>query len=42
MMKKHGINAIMDFTSMAYKQFGMRLVILAAYLDDDDDPAVSL
>jgi hypothetical protein len=42
MMKKHGIKAIKDFTSTAYKQFGMRLVILAAFVDDDGDPAISL
>jgi len=42
MLKKHGIKAIKDFTSTAYKQFGMRLVILAAFVDDDGDPAISL
>jgi hypothetical protein len=42
MMKKHANNAMKDFTSLAYKQFGMRLVILGAFVDDEGEPAISL
>ena len=35
MMSKHGTKAVREFTSAAYKQFGMRVVILAAYMDAD-------
>jgi hypothetical protein len=42
MMRDHRVKAIKDFTSTAYQQFGMHLVILAAFLNDDDDPAISL
>jgi len=42
MMKKYAVNAIKDFTSTAYNQFGMRLVILGAFVDDEGEPAISL
>jgi hypothetical protein len=41
-MAKHGARAVREFTSAAYGQFGMRIVILAACLDIDGEPAVSL
>ena len=31
-----------EFTSAAYNQFGMRVLILGAYLDDKEDPAITL
>ena len=42
MMKKRGPRAIREFTLSSYKQFGMRVVILAAYVDDEGDPAMVL
>jgi len=36
MMSKNGTKAIKDFTSAAWRQFGMRVVVLAAYVDDED------
>ena len=42
MMKKRGPRAIREFTSSSYKQFGMRVVVLAAYVDDEGDPAMAL
>ena len=41
-MSKHGTKAIKEFTSTAYNQFGMRVVVLAAFLDDEGDPSMSL
>ena len=35
MMAKRGTKAMKEFTSAAYRQFGMRVVILAAYKDSD-------
>jgi hypothetical protein len=42
MMAKSGPKAVKEFTSSAYKQFGMRVVVLAAYLDTEGDPAMAL
>jgi hypothetical protein len=42
MMAKRGPKAIKEFTSSAYNQFGIRVVVLAAYIDDEGDPSISL
>lgn len=42
MMAKHGTKAIKEFTSAANNQFGMRVVVLAAYRDSDGDPSMAL
>ena len=42
MMKKHGPRAIREFTLSSYKQFGMHVVILAAYVDDKEDLTMAL
>jgi hypothetical protein len=42
MMARSGPKAVKEFTSSAYKQFGMRVVILAAFADGDGDPAMTL
>jgi hypothetical protein len=42
MMKKNGPRAVREFTASAYKQFGMRIVVLAAYLDVEGDPTMAL
>ena len=36
MMSKNGTKAIKDFMLAAWRQFGMRVVVLAAYVDDED------
>ena len=41
-MKKRGPRVIREFTSSAYKQFGMRVLVLAAFLDDEGDPSMAL
>jgi hypothetical protein len=42
MMRRHGPKAIKDFTSLAYNEYGMRLVVLAAFIDEEGDPSMSL
>jgi hypothetical protein len=42
MMAKHGSKFVRDFTSTAYSQFGMRIVVLAAYVDGEGDNAMLL
>jgi hypothetical protein len=42
MMIKHGPRAIKEFASIAYNQFGMRVVVLAAYIDGEGDPSTTL
>jgi hypothetical protein len=42
MMAKHGPKAIKEFTSTAFKKFGMRVVILASYMDAEGDPSMTL
>jgi hypothetical protein len=41
MMKKHGAKVVEDFTAAAWRKFGMRIVVLAAY-KQDGKPTVSL
>jgi hypothetical protein len=42
MMAKHGTKAVKDFTSNVYKEYGMRIVVLAAYVDTEGEHAMSL
>lgn len=42
MMNKHGPSAVKEFTSSAYNQFGMRVVVLAAFVDAEGDPSITL
>ncbi len=42
MMNKHRLRAIKEFTSSAYNQFGMRVVVLAAFIDAEGDPSMTL
>ncbi len=42
MMNKHGPRAIKEFTSSAYNQFGMHVVVLAAFIDAEGDPSMML
>lgn len=41
-MIKNGPKAIKEFTSGVYNQFGMRVVVLAAYVDAEGDPATTM
>jgi len=41
MMSKYRSMAIKEFTSAAWNQFGMRVVVVAAFLEDRE-PSVSL
>jgi len=36
MMSKRGPKVVKEFTSAVWNQFGMRVVVLAAYLQDDE------
>ena len=42
MMFKCGPEAVREFTSSAYKQFRMCVIILAAFLDRGGDPSMTL
>ena len=42
MMIKRGPRAIKEFASSAYNQFGMRVVILAAFVGDEGDPSITM
>jgi hypothetical protein len=39
---KHGPDAISEFSSAVYSQFGMRIVVLAAFLDTRGEPSISM
>ena len=41
-MAKGGARAIKEFTSSTYKDFGMRVVVLAAFKDGEGDPSMTL
>jgi len=42
MMAKHGAAAIKEFTSTAYSQFEMRVVILTGYVNTNGIPSISI
>ena len=42
MMRKHGAKAVREFASASFKQFGMRVVVLAAYMDAEEDAEVAV
>ena len=42
MMGKHGPKAVKEFATAAYNQFGMRVVILAAFVGDEGDPSITM
>jgi hypothetical protein len=42
MMAKNGPKAVREFSSLAYNQFGMRVVVLAAFVDNQGEPSMSL
>ena len=41
-MEKHGPGAIKEFTLAAYSEFGMRIAVLAAFVDGHGEPAMSM
>ncbi|KAI9438332.1 hypothetical protein H4582DRAFT_2057761 [Lactarius indigo] len=40
MFGKHGINTMRDFSESMYRQYGVRVAILAGYCDSDGEPAI--
>ena len=42
MMRKHGAKAVKEFVSASFSQFGMRVVVLAAYMDTEEVPEISV
>jgi hypothetical protein len=42
MMDKCGPRAVKEFTSSAYRQFGMRVIVLASFMDQEQGPSVAL
>jgi hypothetical protein len=42
MMRKHGAKAMREFASASFNQFGMHVVILAAYMDTEEDAEVAV
>jgi hypothetical protein len=42
MFEKHGINALQDFSESMYRQFGVRVAVLAGYCDGTGEPAIML
>jgi hypothetical protein len=41
-MNKNGAQAVKEFTKLLYQQFGMHVVILAAFMDIEEDPSIAL
>jgi hypothetical protein len=39
-MSKHGAKAVKEFVEASFNQFGMHVVILAAYIDTEKDAEV--
>jgi len=42
MMEKHGTKAVKEFTSSAYSQFGMHIMVLAAFTGSEGEPSMTL
>jgi hypothetical protein len=42
MMRKHGAKAMREFASASFNQFGMRIVVLTAYMDTEEDAEVAV
>jgi len=42
MLIKRGPRAIKEFSSALFNQFGMRVVVLAAYINEDGHPATAM
>jgi hypothetical protein len=42
MFDKHGIPTVQDFSALMYKQYGVRVAILAGYVDAEGDPTITL
>jgi hypothetical protein len=41
-MNKNGARAVKEFTKLSYQQFGMCVVVLAAFMDIEEDPSIAL
>jgi hypothetical protein len=42
MFEKHGVHSVQEFSASMYKQYGVRVVILAGYMDAENDPTMTL
>ena len=42
MMKKHGAKAVEEFASESFRQFGMHVIVLTAYMDPEEKPEVAM
>jgi len=42
MMEKHGTKAVKEFTSSAYSQFGMHVMVLTAFTSSKGEPSMTL
>jgi hypothetical protein len=42
MFEKHGHNALREFSENMYRQYGVRIAVLAGYCDGDGEPAILL
>jgi hypothetical protein len=42
MMRKHGAKAMREFALASFNQFGMCVVVLAAYMDTEEDAEVAV
>ena len=41
-MSKKGPRAVKEFTRSVYNQFGMRVIVLAAFIDIENDPSIAV
>jgi hypothetical protein len=41
-MNKNRARAVKKFTKSSYQQFRMRVVVLAAFMDIEEDPSIAL
>lgn len=42
MFEKHGVHSVQEFAALMYKQYGVRVVILAGYMDAEHEAAITL
>jgi hypothetical protein len=41
-MRKHGAKAVKEFALASFNQFGMHVIVLAAYMDTEEDPLITV
>ena len=42
MFEKHGISTLREFSEMMYRQYGVRVAVLAGYCDAEGESAIML